>query len=144
MIFSGTPHLTIFGAPNYAPEYAKYGQICIFGAYESAPNMVKWGVPEKILQNAVQTHWPCVNRTPPVKSYDQISCLSDFPVESELSKYRSANLAYAVRKLVVWVLCCSLERLCCGREAISSHPYLSGCKKHILTDIEKSVWEYAL
>ena len=22
-----------------------------------APNMVKWGVPEKILQNAVQTRW---------------------------------------------------------------------------------------
>ena len=27
------------------------------GAYLSAPNMVKWGVPEKILQNAVQTCW---------------------------------------------------------------------------------------
>ena len=24
-----------------------YGQICIFGAYWSAPNMVKWGVTEK-------------------------------------------------------------------------------------------------
>ena len=24
-----------------------------FGAYFGAPNMVKWGVPEKILQNAV-------------------------------------------------------------------------------------------
>ena len=33
-------------------KYAKYGQICIFGAYLGAPNMVKWGVPEKILQNA--------------------------------------------------------------------------------------------
>ena len=46
------PHLTIFGALKYAPKYAKYGQICIFGAYLGAPNMVKWGVPEKILQNA--------------------------------------------------------------------------------------------
>ena len=36
---------------------AKYGQICIFGAYLGAPNMVKWGVPEKILQNAVQRRW---------------------------------------------------------------------------------------
>ena len=25
------------------------------GTYLGAPNMVKWGVPEKILQNAVQT-----------------------------------------------------------------------------------------
>ena len=31
-----------------AAKYAKY-------AYLGAPNMVKWGVPEKILQNAVQT-----------------------------------------------------------------------------------------
>ena len=41
---------------NYA-EYAKHGQICIFGAHFSWPNMVKWGLPEKILQNAVQAHW---------------------------------------------------------------------------------------
>ena len=27
------------------------------GAYLSAPNMVEWGVPEKILQNAVETRW---------------------------------------------------------------------------------------
>ena len=26
-------------------------------AYLGAPNMVKWGLPEKILQNAVQAHW---------------------------------------------------------------------------------------
>ena len=41
-------------------------QICIWhiwpylaclGAYLGARNMVKWGVPEKILQNAVQTRW---------------------------------------------------------------------------------------
>ena len=38
-----------------------------FRAYLSAPNMVKRGIPEKILQNAVQTHWPCVNRTPQSK-----------------------------------------------------------------------------
>ena len=35
------------------PE-AKYAYL---GAYFAAPNMVKWGVPEKILQNAVQTRW---------------------------------------------------------------------------------------
>ena len=38
-------------------KYAKYGQVCIFGIYFDAPNVVKWGVPEKILQNAVQTRW---------------------------------------------------------------------------------------
>ena len=81
---------------------------------------------------------------PPVKSYDQISFLPDIPIVSELPNHSSANLASAVKKLVVWVLCCSLERLCCGREAISLHPYLSGCKRHILTDNGKSVWEYAL
>ena len=43
------------GPLKYVPKYAKYGKICIFGAYLGAPNMVKWGVPEKILQNAVQT-----------------------------------------------------------------------------------------
>ena len=36
------------------PKYANYG---IWGAYLGAPNMVKWGVPEKVLQNAVQTRW---------------------------------------------------------------------------------------
>ena len=30
--------------------------------YFSTPNMVKWVIPEKILQNAVQMCWPCVNR----------------------------------------------------------------------------------
>ena len=42
------------GAPKYAPKYAKYAYL---GAYLGAPNKVKWGVPEKILQNAVQTRW---------------------------------------------------------------------------------------
>ena len=32
-------------------------------AYLGAPNMVKWGVPEKILQNVVQTRCSKVNRT---------------------------------------------------------------------------------
>ena len=38
-------------------DFIEYGQTCIFGAYLSAPNMVKSGVPEKILQNATQTRW---------------------------------------------------------------------------------------
>ena len=46
--FSGIPPL-IFGAA----KYANYG---IWGAYLSAQNMFKWGIPERILQNAVQTH----------------------------------------------------------------------------------------
>ena len=46
------------------PEYyilgynmAKYAKYAYLGAYLGARNMVKWGVPEKILQNAVQTRW---------------------------------------------------------------------------------------
>ena len=35
-------------------KYAKYAFLC---AYLGAPNMVKWGVPEKILHNAVWTRW---------------------------------------------------------------------------------------
>ena len=34
--------------------------------------MVKYGVPEKILQSEGQACWPSVNSPPPVKSYDQI------------------------------------------------------------------------
>ena len=40
-IFSEIPHSTIFGTLKYAPKYAKYGQICIFGAYLGTPKMVK-------------------------------------------------------------------------------------------------------
>ena len=36
------------------PNMAKYAYL---GVYLGAQNMVKWGVPEKILQNAVQTRW---------------------------------------------------------------------------------------
>ena len=39
---------------------ARYAKYAYLGAYLCAPNMVKWGVPEKILQNTVQTcpFWP--------------------------------------------------------------------------------------
>ena len=50
-------------APKYA-YLAKY-------AYLGTPNMVQWGVPEKILQNAVAL--TLCQYDPPVKSYDQIS-----------------------------------------------------------------------
>ena len=36
---------------------AKYAKYAYLGAYLGRPKMVKWGVPEKILQNAVQTCW---------------------------------------------------------------------------------------
>ena len=49
--------------PNTA-KYAKYG---IWGAYLGTTNLVKLGIPEKILQNVSQTRWPCVNRTPQSK-----------------------------------------------------------------------------
>ena len=51
-IFSGKPTWPYCARPNMLnmAKYAKY-------AYLGARNMVKWGVPEKILQNAVQTRW---------------------------------------------------------------------------------------
>ena len=73
-IFSGIPHLTIFGSPKYArqmPYLAIIGCIWhiwrIWLAYLGAPDIGEWGIPEKILQNAVQTHWPCVDTTPQSK-----------------------------------------------------------------------------
>ena len=42
--------------PN-TPIMAKYAKYAYLGAYLGARSMVKWGVPEKILQNAVQTRW---------------------------------------------------------------------------------------
>ena len=42
---------------------AKYAKYAYLGTYLGVQNMVKWGVPEKILQNAVQTRWSQVNRT---------------------------------------------------------------------------------
>ena len=40
---------------------AKYAKYAYLGAYLGARNMVKWGVPEKILQNVVQAHQPTVH-----------------------------------------------------------------------------------
>ena len=42
---------------NMRPKYRTWCIWPYLGAYLSAPNMVKWGVPEKVLQNAVQTRW---------------------------------------------------------------------------------------
>ena len=47
---------------------AKYA---IWDTYFSALNLVEWGIPEKIKQNAVQSQ---------SKSYDQFSFLHDFPI----------------------------------------------------------------
>ena len=43
----------LFG--KYAPKMHIRPYLAYLSAYMSAPNVVKWGVPEKILQNAVQT-----------------------------------------------------------------------------------------
>ena len=39
------------------PNMAKYAKYAYLGTYLGAQNMVEWGIPEKILQNAVQTRW---------------------------------------------------------------------------------------
>ena len=41
----------------FSGHMAKYAKYAYLGAYLGAHNMVKWGVPEKILQNAVQICW---------------------------------------------------------------------------------------
>ena len=40
-----------------APKMHIWPYLAYLGAHLRAPNMVNWGVPEKILQNAVQTRW---------------------------------------------------------------------------------------
>ena len=65
-LFRDTPNWPYFARPNirlHMPNMAKYAKY----AYLGVRNMVTWGVPEKILQNAVQTHWSKVNRTPQSK-----------------------------------------------------------------------------
>ena len=37
------------------------------GILRAAPNLVEWGIPEKIIQNRVQTHWPHGHRNPQSK-----------------------------------------------------------------------------
>ena len=41
--------------------------------------MVKWGVPEKILQKCSSDALVLGQKDPPVKSYDQVKFLSDLP-----------------------------------------------------------------
>ena len=83
------PCSTVFGRLwLYLGEY--------LSKYLSAPIMGEWGIPEKILQNIVHTHWPCVNRTPqskvlaksPFLHYFIINC-DTFPARSEQRLSRS-------------------------------------------------------
>ena len=48
---------------NYNGEIGQIFYLVITLAYLGVPNMVKWGAPEKILQNAVQMRRSVVNRT---------------------------------------------------------------------------------
>ena len=62
--------------PNMT-KYAKY-------AYLGTPNMVKSGVPEKILQNAVLTRWSQVNRTLQSKVMTESQLWPDRPIVSTM------------------------------------------------------------
>ena len=42
MLFSGIPHLAMFGAP--------------LAIWQGPPNMAKWGIPEKSIKDAAQKH----------------------------------------------------------------------------------------
>ena len=48
--------LSSYTLPNM-PIMAKYAKYGIWGAYLGAPNMVKWDVPGKILQNTVKLNF---------------------------------------------------------------------------------------
>ena len=47
-------------------NYAKYAIYGIWGTYFGEQNMVEWGIPEKVLQNAAHIR---INRTPCQKSW---------------------------------------------------------------------------
>ena len=55
----GRLHLSVILPPySYYVRRAYLAYLAIFGIFGCIfGRMVKWGVPEKILQNAVQTHW---------------------------------------------------------------------------------------
>ena len=56
-ILSHPTLIIVFPVSTNMPNMAKYAKYAYLGAYLGAPNMVKWVVPETILQNAVQTRW---------------------------------------------------------------------------------------
>ena len=72
------------------PNMAKYAKYPFFGAYLGASNMVKWSVPEKILRNAVQTHWSQVNRTLQAKVMTKSNFwpISPIPVVITMSNFK--------------------------------------------------------
>ena len=53
----GNAHTSGQISSNFLTNMAKYAKYAYLGTYMGAQNMVKWGIPEKILQNAVQTLW---------------------------------------------------------------------------------------
>ena len=52
--FQGYPTRPYLAHSNTRPKYRIWSYL---GVYLSAPKMIKWGIPEKILQNAVQMCW---------------------------------------------------------------------------------------
>ena len=79
---------------------AKYG---IWGA----PNMVKWGVPKNILQNAIQNsnelslcQWDL-----PVRIYDQISPISPLLLQCKTSKWQQEPIDASIfynTEIILW------------------------------------------
>ena len=58
--FKGHPTWPYFARPNMHANmhiWHIWPYLAYLGTYLGASTMVKWGVPEKILQNAVQTRW---------------------------------------------------------------------------------------
>ena len=109
-LFKDTPLDHICRAQIRAPNtvFGVFGCLWLYiaalGKYLSAPNMVKWGIPEKILQNAFQTRWPCVNRTPhsKVMTKSHFRPISSLDLQCKAKKcwrifvYRSLNFKLVV------------------------------------------------
>ena len=85
--FQGVPTGPYLARPNLRVKYHKIWPHLPYLAYVAYFRHIfrraeyGWvGYPWKDLENAVQTRWPCVNRTPQFWSSDQISFLPDFPI----------------------------------------------------------------
>ena len=97
------PPISSFASTIFVHKYGQIRQIRYFGAQ----NMVKWGVPEKILQTAVHMRWPCVKGTP--QSTQQVRTKSHFWPISPLhlqckTRNRWDNYIYVTSKMLKIVL----------------------------------------
>ena len=78
-IFLGIPHLTIFGDLKEAPKYGQIWPNAVLGCVLGCANYGQVGYPWKDLAKCNSDALTLCQWGPPVKSYDRISFLADFP-----------------------------------------------------------------